>query len=196
MKKLIPIAIGVALLLAVGAAWAATSGPSTTDAVDTVETTQTQTSTAPAPGATTTVAAGRAGSVTYGTTGQGLAVESVAPARGWSYVVTADGGGEIEVTFRKAGTRVDFHAELEDGDVEIRVRTRTVSGATTTSSPERTSTTDGNVTSTSSGDVTGTSSGATDVTSTSFDDNAGDDNGGDDNGGDNSGSGRGGGDDD
>ena len=61
MKKLIPLAIGASLLLAVGAAWAATDDSSAPDAVDTVETTQTQTSTAPATGDTTTVAAGRAG---------------------------------------------------------------------------------------------------------------------------------------
>ncbi len=147
------------------------------------------------------MAAGRAGSVTFGSTGQALSVESVSPARGWSYVVTEDSGAEIEVTFRKAGTRVDFHAELEDGDVEIRVRTRTVSGATTTTAPgtdqhhrrER----DRHVVRRHRHFVRRHqhSSDVTDVASTSFDDNGGDDNGGDDNGGDDNGGDDNGGDD-
>ena len=209
MKKIVFLAVGASLLLAVGVAWAGSSGPSAQRPATVSTSTRQVAADVPAAGESVTSGAGRAGAVTYRADVNGLAVVAVSPARGWSYTIKATSGREIEVVFRKGATRVDFEAELEDGQVDVRVRTRTAAGATTTTSQDRTDTTNGNPTSTSNGNVTSTSfdddvtstSFDDDVTSTSFDDNGGDDNGGDDNGGDDNGgdddnSGRGGDDDD
>ena len=197
MKKIVFLAVGASLLLAVGVAWAGTSGSSTPQDPATVSTSTRQVAAdVPAAGEAVTSGAGRAGAVTYRADETGLTVTAVSPARGWSYTIKATGGREIEVVFRKGAARVDFEAELEDGQVQVRVRTSAVGGATTTTGQDGTDTTNGNPTSTSNGnvtstsfddDVTSTSNG--NVTSTSFDDNGArrrnrdDDSGGDDNGG-------------
>jgi len=77
-------------------------------------------------GATDTFAAGDAGFVTVTRDADGaLRVVAVTPAAGWTFEIEpADEPGEVEVDLRNGAGRVQLSAELEDGVVRIRVRTR------------------------------------------------------------------------
>jgi hypothetical protein len=85
-------------------------------------------------GGTQTLAAGAAGFVTVTRDASGaLRVVAVAPAAGWVFEIEpGDEIGEAEVDFRNGVSRVQFNAELEDGAVRVRVRTRGVAAAPTT----------------------------------------------------------------
>lgn len=85
------------------------------------------------PGATDTFAAGPAGFVTVTRDPNGLLrVVAVAPAAGWTFEIEpGDELGEAEVDLRNGVSRVQFNAELEDGAVRIRVRTRLGAGSGT-----------------------------------------------------------------
>jgi hypothetical protein len=91
----------------------------------------------PAPGGQATFAAADAGTVTLERTPTGLRVVSADAAAGWSSEIERPEGREVEVTFRSATRRVDFNAELEDGEIRVRVRERPPAPATTppTTSP-------------------------------------------------------------
>ena len=79
----------------------------------------------PAPGGeTATHLAGEAGQVTISRSGDALSIVNVTPNGGWTFEVEQSSGRELEVKFTAAGARVDFNAELEDGQVRIRVRDR------------------------------------------------------------------------
>lgn len=73
---------------------------------------------------TFTVDAGAAGTVTYSFDGQTLTVDATSANDGWSVEVEAAAGGEIEVEFQSADTRVDFEAEIDDGGVTVEVEVR------------------------------------------------------------------------
>ncbi len=85
-------------------------------------------------GGTQTLAAGAAGFVTVTRDASGaLRVVAVAPAAGWVFEIEpGDEFGEAEVDFRNGVSRVQFNAELEDGAVRVRVRTRGVAATPTT----------------------------------------------------------------
>lgn len=51
-----------------------------------------------------------------------LTVTAVDPVPGWSSEIERAKGAEVEVRFLTAGRRIDFKAELEDGEVKVRVR--------------------------------------------------------------------------
>ncbi len=126
--------------------------------------------------------AGDAGMVTLRRMGDSLEVAAVDPAAGWQATVEVPAGPEVEVTFRSAQDRVDFNAELENGQVRIRVRVRAgdggaedspVTSAPTSSTPsstidDSTSTTVADTTSTSVDDGT-TSTTVDDSPSTTVD---------------------------
>jgi hypothetical protein len=81
-------------------------------------------------GTTQTFAAGPAGFVTVARTGGTVSVVAVSPGTGWTFEIEpGDEPGEAEVDFRSGDARVQFNAELEDGAVRIRVRTRGVATA-------------------------------------------------------------------
>jgi hypothetical protein len=84
-------------------------------------------------GGTQTLGAGAAGFVTVTRDATGLHVVAVAPANGWVFEVEpGDEIGEAEVDFRNGVSRVQFNAELEDGAVRVRVRTRGDAASPTT----------------------------------------------------------------
>ncbi len=78
-----------------------------------------------------TYEAGVAGTVTITNDGSQLTITAVDAAEGWSHEIELQVGREVEMDFRKGGDRVQFNAELEDGEVRVRVRTRTADGART-----------------------------------------------------------------
>ena len=132
----------MAILLSVGAAWAATAGPD--DALGATSTTVQETSTTAAPGDGTpvTAAAADAGTVTYSLSNGVIGVVDVATNDGWASEIEVAQGVEIEVKFQNGTTRVDFNAEIEDGTVRVRVRTRAqAGGGPSTTMPSDTSTT-------------------------------------------------------
>lgn len=72
-----------------------------------------------------TFQAGEAGQVTIRRIENGVElVEAVAVDDTWTVQVDDDEPGEVEVDFRNPTTKVEFNAELEDGQVRVRVRTR------------------------------------------------------------------------
>ena len=66
--------------------------------------------------------AGDAGTVTIGSDGTSLTVVAVAPAAGWNFEVETPMGREVEVDFRDGTRKIKFDAELEDGEIRVRVR--------------------------------------------------------------------------
>lgn len=78
-----------------------------------------------------TYQAGAAGTVTISNDGSQLTITAVDAADGWSHEIEVQVGREVEMDFRNGGDRVQFNAELEDGQVRIRVRTRTADGTRT-----------------------------------------------------------------
>jgi hypothetical protein len=75
-----------------------------------------------ADGSTRRFVAGAAGSVEITRTGDTLSVARTAPNAGWVVEVESGAGEEIEVQFTNGASRVDFNAELEDGELRVRVR--------------------------------------------------------------------------
>ena len=66
--------------------------------------------------------AGDGGTVTIASNGSSLTIVSVDPAAGWSFEVEIASGLEVEADFRNGTRRIQFNAQLEDGEVRIRVR--------------------------------------------------------------------------
>jgi hypothetical protein len=73
---------------------------------------------------TETYAAANAGTVTVARDGTTLAISDVTTSPGWTVHVERTTGREVEVTFRRAGERVDVNAEIEHDRVKLRVRER------------------------------------------------------------------------
>jgi hypothetical protein len=109
----------------------------TQSTTSTTAATQTTGSTAPATVAsssatgTTTYQAGAAGTVTISSDGSQLTITAVDAADGWSHEIEVRTGREVEMDFRRGGDRVQFNAELEDGQVRVRVRNRSEDGTRT-----------------------------------------------------------------
>jgi hypothetical protein len=80
---------------------------------------------------TITYEAGAAGSVTISSDGSQLTIVDVTAADGWSHEIEVQVGREVEMDFRNGEERVQFNAEFEDGEVRVRVRTRTADGTRT-----------------------------------------------------------------
>jgi len=70
----------------------------------------------------TTYDAGVGGTVTIARSGSNLSIVSVDPAAGWSFEVEVASGLEVEADFRNGTRRIQFNAQLEDGEVRIRIR--------------------------------------------------------------------------
>lgn len=75
--------------------------------------------------------AGAAGTVTISDDGSQLTITAVDAADGWSHEIEVQVGREVEMDFRNGEERVQFNAELEDGEVRVRVRTRSADGTHT-----------------------------------------------------------------
>jgi hypothetical protein len=146
LRKLSPVLAGLSLvLIAGGVAWAANSTPvTTTDLVD--------------------VDVAAAGTVTLEVADL-LTITDTQPASGWSVEVEIATGREVEATFRNGADRVDFNAELEDGQVKVRIRERATGSETVTfiGAPSTTVPGGDDTTSTSLGDG---SSSTTEVSTT------------------------------
>ena len=72
-----------------------------------------------------TLDADEVGTVTIERTEDGVSlVDAVAVDDTWTVTVEDDEADEVHVRFRNGDTRVDLGAELEDGQVRVRVRTR------------------------------------------------------------------------
>jgi hypothetical protein len=110
---------------------------STNTTQSTTATTQSTTATTAATVASTsasgsvTYQAGAAGTVTISNDGSQLTITAVDAADGWSHEIEVQVGREVEMDFRNREDRVQFNAELEDGEVRVRVRTRTADGTRT-----------------------------------------------------------------
>ncbi|MDH5616918.1 MAG: hypothetical protein OEY62_10310 [Acidimicrobiia bacterium] len=73
-------------------------------------------------GSSVTYKAGGGGTVTIASSGSSLTIVSVDPSVGWASEVEVASGREVEADFRNGSRRIQFNAELEDGEVRIRVR--------------------------------------------------------------------------
>ena len=73
---------------------------------------------------TFTYSAGAAGSVTVSSNGTTLTVVSVSPASGWTPEVETASGPQVEVTFENGNDRIDFKAEINNGQIVTEVRVR------------------------------------------------------------------------
>ena len=65
-----------------------------------------------------------AGSVTVAVDGLSVSVLSADPSAGWTAEIETDEPGEAQVNFRNGDARVDFRAEIEDGQLRVRIRDR------------------------------------------------------------------------
>ena len=117
----------LAALLIAGLAWA-TPDDSSSSASSTTSTTAAASTAAVSQSAIANVTyeAGAAGLVTVEQSGASLSISQVAANTDWTPEVEMASGREVEVKFVNGNQRIDFHAELEDGMVKTRVRTRTL----------------------------------------------------------------------
>jgi len=123
----------LAVLMTVGIGLAATSAP---DNSSTTTTSMSPTTTLPDPGETETVTyeVGEAGTVRISSDGTSLTIVAVDATEGWATEVEVAVGREVEADFRNGDRRFQFNAEIEDGQIQVRVRERTtgMTEATTT----------------------------------------------------------------
>jgi len=143
-RSAIALATMLAVLMTVGVGLAATSVPESTSST----TTSTPSTTSiPDAGEAQTIIydVGDAGTVTVSSDGSSLAIVAVDTNDGWTAEVEAPMGREVEADFRNGTTRIQFNAELEDGEIKVRVRERAAvsddAGTTSTTTPDTTSTT-------------------------------------------------------
>ena len=111
-----------------------------------------------------------AGSVVLTVNGAELQVAGVETNTGWTHEVEVPTGREVEVDFHGADRRINFNAELEDGEIRVKIRERTgstVIETTSTTAVGSTPTSMGGSTSSTVNDSTSTSM---DSTSTTVDD--------------------------
>ena len=130
----------LAALLVAGLAWATpnNSSSSTSSTSSTTSTTAAASTVAGSQAAigSETYEAGAAGLVTVEQSGASLSVSNVAANADWVSETEVVSGREVEVKFVKGNQRIDFQAEIEDGMVKTRVRTRTLDGSTDDSSSD------------------------------------------------------------
>lgn len=117
-RTAVTMAALTAIVLIGGIAWAASPVPDAT----LVETTS-----------ETVVSAGEAGDVVLSADSE-LEVIAVIPSDGWLAEVEVASGREVEVDFRSSDRRIQLNAELEDGEVRVRVRERLADTPMATSS--------------------------------------------------------------
>ena len=145
MKRLVLLAsIAVGLIVTAGIAIAATGPQAPTTLAQVSSTTSAD---------ITTYQVADAGTVDVAFDGSSVAVVGVAPASGWSFETEVAAGIEVEVQFADGVTRVDFKAEVEDGQVRATARSRQATGdgtSSTTTSVTSTTLVDTSTTSTSS----------------------------------------------
>lgn len=127
----------LATLLVAGFAWA-TPDDSSSSASSTTSTTLAASTVAGSQEATgsETHEAGAAGLVTVEQSGASLSISSVAANPDWVSETEIASGREVEVKFVNGNERIDFQAEIEDGTVKTRVRTRTLDSSTDDSSDD------------------------------------------------------------
>ena len=101
----------------------ATPSPSTSPSTTSTPDPSPASTTAPPTNGTSPFAAGAAGTVTLSANGTTLTVAAVEPAAGWVPEIEVATGREVEVDFRRNGERIKFNAELEDGEIRVRVET-------------------------------------------------------------------------
>lgn len=140
----ITMATVLVVLMAVGIG-SAVVGPGTDNSAATSSTTSTTPTTPPAPGPTETIIyeVGDAGTVTVASDGAALSIAAIAAAPGWAAEVEVAAGREVEADFRNGTRRIQFNAELEDGQIKVRVRERadddgSADNSTTTTTPTTT----------------------------------------------------------
>jgi hypothetical protein len=63
-----------------------------------------------------------AGTVTVASNGSSLEITDIAPADGWVAEIEVATGREVEADFRSGDRRIQFNAELEDGQIDARIR--------------------------------------------------------------------------
>lgn len=145
-KRLLSIATAVVGFFVIGAAALAaglqqspetttTSTPGMTPTTIVEQTSTTTTVLTPQTGSETetTFEAGEAGTVTVARADGLLSVTAVTTGSAeWQAEVEAASGREIDVKFISDLRRVDFKAELEDGEIGVRVRSRSLEGDATT----------------------------------------------------------------
>jgi hypothetical protein len=123
IKRISVISTAVlAALLFAGLAWATPDDSTSSSSTSTTSTTAAQASGAGT--GTQTYQADAAGLVTVDQAGASLSISEVTPNSGWSSEVESGTGREVEVKFVNGNQRIDFQAELEDGSVKTRVRSR------------------------------------------------------------------------
>lgn len=118
---------------AIAAVGSESDNSSTTSTSLATETSTPETTPSSIPQSETVVAvfdAGDAGTVTVARNGNVLTVDAVDASDGWESEIDQASGREVEVKFLAGEVRIDFNAELEDGDVRARVRTRIMNGET------------------------------------------------------------------
>jgi hypothetical protein len=130
--SIISTAVLAAMLIA-GLAWATPDDSSSSTSSTTSTTLAAGTATGAQTAATETYDAGAAGRVTVVQSGASLSIGSVSSDTDWANEVEIASGREVEVKFVNGNERIDFQAELEDGMVKTRVRTRTLDGSNDTS---------------------------------------------------------------
>ncbi|HEX2154998.1 MAG TPA: hypothetical protein VHL52_13610 [Acidimicrobiia bacterium] len=144
MRSKVLMGLITAAMLIAGVAWAGSGDPE--DAVP-----------------VTVIPVDEAGTVSLGQVEAGLSILAVEPKPGWTVTVEVPLGREVEARFESDGARVDFEAELEDGEVRLTVE-RLAAGATS-SSTSTTFTTDLDSTTSTSEASTSTTQGTTPSTS-------------------------------
>ncbi|MEZ5411499.1 MAG: hypothetical protein R2761_25935 [Acidimicrobiales bacterium] len=73
----------------------------------------------------TPCSAGDAGTIAISRNGAILTITDVTTNEGWRIAGRRTTGLSVEVEFRRGTTKLTFQAEVEDGVVEARIRTRT-----------------------------------------------------------------------
>src|SRR5680860_392822 len=74
-----------------------------------------------------------AGTITLELVSAGLSMVEAVPEDGWTVTVETSVGREVEARFDSGTDRVDFNAELEDGEITVEIE-RSVTGSSSTSS--------------------------------------------------------------
>lgn len=130
------------------------------------------------------IEAAGAGTVVVAVEGSSLTVVEATPNDGWIPEIEVVSGVEVEVDFRQSDATVQVKAELEDGELRVRVRERAATGAvvestttstvavgssTTTTEPDTTSTTVATTSTTVAATTSTTSANGPTTTSTMSD---------------------------
>ncbi|HEX7097821.1 MAG TPA: hypothetical protein VF377_01165 [Acidimicrobiia bacterium] len=148
--------IAAALLIG-GAAWASGESSVETNVVD-----------------RTVIPVDPAGEVTLEVVSAGLSIVTVEAEPGWTVVTEAAVGREVEVRLVSDRGRIDFNAELEDGEIRVEIERRLQDDSSTTTvvtTPSTSSSTTPSTSTTVDDDgTTSTSVGSAPSTSTTIDD--------------------------